>query len=143
MSSSKRKFVANISTTGASKKSRAIVDSVVATGFATIENTLMCEADSEPLQLTQSRMKVRTPLSLSQHYSSESRPQVLVINDFIFKQMQLFREVRKFVVPCSPSRLWRIHGIPSLRGAADLVIANLSKGLPVPTVLVPSLVVPI
>ena len=32
--------------------------------------------------------------------------------------------------------------MPSLRGATDLVIADLPEGLPVPTVLVPSLVIP-
>ena len=141
-SSGKKKLAAKTSTTGVSKKSRAIVASVVATGSATIEDTLMGEADSEPFLLTQSHVKVPTRPSLSQHPSSESRPQVLVINDSILKQQQFFREVHKFVVSCSPSRSWRIHGVPSLRGAADLVIADLPEGLPVPTVSVPSSVVP-
>ena len=141
-SSGKKKLAAKTSTTGVSKKSRAIVASVVATGSATVEDILMGEADSEPLLLTQSRVKVPTPPSLSQHPSSESRPQVLVINDSILKQQRFFREVRKFVVSCSPSRSWRIHGVPSLRGAADLVIVDLPEGLPVPTVSVPSSVVP-
>ena len=32
--------------------------------------------------------------------------------------------------------------MPSLHGAADLVIANLPEGLPVPTILVPSSIIP-
>jgi hypothetical protein len=44
----KKKFAAKTSTTGVSKKSRAIVDSVVDTESATVEDTLMGEADSEP-----------------------------------------------------------------------------------------------
>jgi hypothetical protein len=87
-------------------------------------------------------VKVPNPPYLYQHPSSKSRPQVLVINDFILKQQQLFREVRKFFVSCSHSRSWKIHGVPSLRGAIDLVIANLPEGLPVPTVSVPSSVLP-
>ena len=71
---SKKKLAAKTSTTGVSKKSKAIVDSVVATGSVTVEDTLMGEADNEPLQLTQSRVKVPAPPSLSQHPSSESRP---------------------------------------------------------------------
>ena len=87
-----------------SKKSRAIVALMVAIGSATVEDTLMGEADSEPLLLTQSRVKIPTPPSLAQYPSYESRSQVLVINDSIRKQQRCFREVRKFVVSCSPSR---------------------------------------
>jgi Fic family protein len=47
-SSSKKTFAAKTSTTGESKKSRAIVDSVVAARSATVEDILMGEADSEP-----------------------------------------------------------------------------------------------
>ena len=60
----KNKFVAKTSTTGVSKKSRAIVDSVVAIGPATVEDILMGDADSEPFQFIQSCVKVPTPLSL-------------------------------------------------------------------------------
>ena len=134
-SSSKKNLAAKTPTTGVSRKSRAFVDSVVATGFATVENTQMGEAHSEPLQLTQSRVKVPASPSLSQQHSSESIPQVFVINDFILNQQQFFREVRKFVVSCSPSRSWKIYDVSSLRGAVDLVIADLPEGLPVPTVL--------
>jgi hypothetical protein len=86
MSSSKKKLAAKTSTTGVSKKSRAIVDSVVATRSATAEDTLMGEDDSKSLQLTQSRVKVPIPPSLCQHFSSENRSQILVINDSILKQ---------------------------------------------------------
>ena len=85
-SSGKKKLAAKTSTTEVSKKSRAIVASMVATRSTTVEDNLMGKADSEPLLLTQSRVKVPTPPSLSQHPSSESRPQVLVINDSILKQ---------------------------------------------------------
>ena len=91
-SSGKKKFAAKTSTTGVSKKSRAIVASVVAIGSTTVEDIMMGEADSEPLLLTQSCVKVQTPLSLSQHPFSESRPQVFVINDSILKQQRFFRE---------------------------------------------------
>jgi hypothetical protein len=103
-SSSKKKLAAKTSTTGVSKKSRVIVDSVVVTKSVTVEDTLMGEANSESLQLTQSRVKVPIPPSLCQHLFSESRPEVLVINDFIIKQQQFFREVHKFVISCSSSR---------------------------------------
>ena len=45
---SKKKLAAKTSTTGVSRKSRAIVDSVVATGSATDEDTLMGKTDNEP-----------------------------------------------------------------------------------------------
>ena len=47
-------------------------------------------------------------------------------------------EVHKFVVSYFSSRSWKMHGVPSLRGAIDLVIADLPKDLQVPIVLVPS-----
>jgi hypothetical protein len=68
-----------------SKKSRAIVTSVVATRSATVNDIMMGEADSEHFLFIQSRVKVSTPSFLTQHSSSESRPQILVINDSIFK----------------------------------------------------------
>ena len=51
-SSSKKKLVAKTPTIGVSRKSRAIADSVVVTRSATVEDTLMGEADSESLQFT-------------------------------------------------------------------------------------------
>jgi len=63
-----------------------IVDSDVAIGFDTVEDTLMGEADSEPLQLTQSRVKIPTPPSLCQYHYFKSRPQIILINDSILKQ---------------------------------------------------------
>ena len=102
-SSCKKKLDVKTSITGVSKKSRAVVASVFAIGSTTIEDTLMDETNSEPFLFAQSRLKVITPPSLSQHHFSDSRPQVLVINDSILKQHRFFRAVRKFVVSCSPS----------------------------------------
>ena len=65
--SGKKKFIVKTSTTEVSKKSRAIVTSVVVTRSATVEDTMMSEADSEPLLLIQSRAKTSTPPSPSQH----------------------------------------------------------------------------
>lgn len=65
--SGKKKFVVKTSTTEVSKKSRAIVTSVVVTRSATVEDTMMSEADSKPLLLIQSRAKISTPPSPSQH----------------------------------------------------------------------------
>jgi hypothetical protein len=50
-SSSRKKFATKTSTTGVSKKNRAIVNSVVASRSATVEDQLIGEADSEPFHL--------------------------------------------------------------------------------------------
>jgi hypothetical protein len=107
-----------------------------------VNDTVMTDAHSEPLPLTQSRVKQPSHPTLSQPAPTERSPQALVINASILEQQRHFREVQKFALSCSPSRSCSFRGVPSMRGAADLVIADLPEGLPVPNVSVPSSVVP-
>ena len=110
--------------------------------YPTSEDMLKKWMDCASLLLTQRRVKIPTSPFLSQPPYSKNKSQVFVINGSIFKQQRFFLEVRKFVGSCSSSRSWRSHSVPSLREASDLVIADLSEGLSVPTVSVSSSVAP-
>ena len=103
-------------------------------------DTVMTDANSLPL--SQSRVQQPSPPTLSQPAPSEFISQATVINASILEQQQHFREVQKFSLSCSPSRSRSFRGLPSVRGHADLVIADLPDGLPVPNVSVPSSLVP-
>ena len=98
--------------------------------------------DSQSIPLSQSRVQQPSPPTLSQPAPNEFCSQALVINASILEQQQHFLDVQKFALSCSPSRSRSFRGVPSVRGHADLVIADLPDGLPVPNVSVPSSAVP-